>query len=95
MAEIELVIKIPEGLKNDFVFEHWTALSCMAMKNALEKAIPLPKEHGRIGDLSKIYVELNESQIEGTDEYKGLGEAKQIVCNAPTIIEADKEGDCE
>jgi hypothetical protein len=49
----------------------------------------LPKGHGRLGDLSEIYVKLNEAQVEGTDEYKGLGEAKQIVCNASTIIEAD------
>ena len=52
---------------------------------------PLPKGHGRLGDLSKIYDRLNDAQIEGTVEYKGLGEAKQIICDAPTIIEADKE----
>ena len=40
MADIELVIKIPEGLKKDFELEQWTALSCMEMKNALEKATP-------------------------------------------------------
>ena len=44
-----------------------------------------------MGDLGKIYVELNEAQIEGTEEYKGLGKAKQIVCASQTIIEADKE----
>ena len=53
----------------------------------------LPKGHGRIGDLSKIYDRLNDAQIEGTVEYKGLGEAKQIICDAPTIIEADKESE--
>ena len=41
MADIQLVIKIPEGLKNDFESEQWTALSCIEMKNALEKATPL------------------------------------------------------
>lgn len=35
MADIELVIKIPEGLKKDFESEQWTALSCMEMKDAL------------------------------------------------------------
>ena len=54
---------------------------------------PLPKGHGRLGDLSKIYDRLNDAQIEGTVEYKGLGEAKQIICDAPTIIEADKESE--
>jgi hypothetical protein len=42
MADIKLVIEIPEGLKKDFELEQWTALSCMEMKNALEKATPLP-----------------------------------------------------
>ena len=31
------------------------------------------------------------SHIEGTEEYKGLGEAKQMICDAPTIIEAESE----
>ena len=87
---IELVIKIPEGLKKDFELEQWTALSCMIMKNALMNSTPLPKGHGRLGDLSKVYDKLNEVQIERTEEYKGLGEAKQIICDTPTIIEADK-----
>ena len=63
------------------------------MARALRLGIPLPKGHGRIGDLSKIYDRLNDAQIEGTVEYKGLGEAKQIICDAPTIIEADKESE--
>ena len=58
---------------------------------AIYYGTPLPKGHGRLGDLSKIYVELNEAQIEGTEEYKGLGEAKQMICDAPTIIKADIE----
>lgn len=32
MSDVELVIKIPEGLKKDFETEQWTALSCMEMK---------------------------------------------------------------
>lgn len=58
MADIELVIKIPEGLKNDFESEQWTALSCMEMKNALEKATQLPKGHGRIADIDKVLEEM-------------------------------------
>lgn len=50
----------------------------------------LPKGHGRLGDLSRLYVELNEAQIEGTEEYRGLGKAKQIVCDATTIIPSDE-----
>ena len=50
MANIELVIKIPEGLKKDFELEQWTALSCMEMKDALMNGTPLPKGHGRLID---------------------------------------------
>ena len=55
MAVIELVIKIHEGLKSDFESEQWTALSCMEMKDALEKATPLPKGHGRLIDADKVH----------------------------------------
>lgn len=48
MADIELLIKIPEGLKKDFELEQWTALSCMEMKDALMNGTPLPKRHGKL-----------------------------------------------
>jgi len=85
---MQIVIDIPE--------EEWIRwivdgeIDAIVLRDSLIKGTPLPKGHGRIGDLSKIYVELNETQIEGTEGYKGLGEAKQIVCDAQTIIEADK-----
>ena len=60
------------------------------LRVALKNGTPLPK-HGRLGDLSKIYVALNDAQIEGTPEYKGIGVAKQMICDAPTIIEAESE----
>ena len=63
MADIELVIKIPEGLKKDFELEQWTALSCMEMKNALINSTPLPKGHGKLIDadaLDKIIAEIEE-----------------------------------
>lgn len=48
MADIELLIKIPEGLKKDFELEQWTALSCMEMKDALMKGTLLPKRYGKL-----------------------------------------------
>lgn len=83
MADIELVIKIPEGLKKDFESEQWTALSCMEMKDALEKATPLPKGHGRLKDIDKII-------SDGTS--KGFCNWYDEMKYAPTIIHraADK-----
>ena len=51
---------------------------------AVKEGIPLPK-------LGKIYVELNEAQIEGAPEYKGIGVAKQMICDVKTIVEAKNE----
>jgi len=102
MSDIELVIRIDEKLYKDIYSDAEIMIYggmrggktlLATLLRAIRNGTPLPKGHGRLGDLSKIYVELNEAQIEGTEGYKGLGEAKQIVCNALTIIEADKEGE--
>lgn len=89
MADIELVIKIPEGLKNDFESEQWTALSCMEMKDALEKATPLPKGHGRLIDADR----LTRAEIMHLWYHLPNGDIacpKVDIDHAPTIIEADK-----
>lgn len=36
-------------------------------------------------DRNILLEELNETQIEGDEYYKGLGRAKQIVCDQPTV----------
>lgn len=90
MADIELVIKIPDEEYKKISNSNPSYADDFSIYYAIKNGTPLPKGHGRLGDLGKIYVKLNEAQIEGTPEYKGLGEAKQIVCNAKTIIEADK-----
>ena len=107
MADIEVVIKIPEGLKNDFESEQWTALSCMEMKKALENGIPLPKGHGRLIDADRTLATAwtnfykHEDEWEKKDnDYLPIGRlydqngfecCQQTIVNAPTIIEADKE----
>ena len=101
MADIELVIKIPEGLKNDFESEQWTALSCMEMKDALEKATQLPKGHGRIGDLSELetrignFIEHYNNLLKETNP-EALVYMNHIldgIIDTDTIIEADKESE--
>lgn len=79
MADIELVIKIPEELISEIDDENYqskiswfdTTLYC-----AIKNGTPLPKGHGRLidGDALKDRMKIG---------YK-------IVENAPTIIEADK-----
>lgn len=86
---MQIVIDIPKE-DWEFIKESDGCRWSRAIIEGVINGIPLPKGHGRLGDLGKIYVELNEVQIEGTEEYKGLGKAKQIVCAAKTMIEADK-----
>lgn len=90
MADIELVIKISEGLKKDFELEQWTALSCMEMKDALMNGTPLPKGHGRLIDADKIVAEATERmKYPANHEYMECVIAHMKL--AKTIIDADKE----
>ena len=52
MADEELVIRIPEGLRKDFEQEQWTALTCMEMKDALLNGTPIP-DNATNGDVIK------------------------------------------
>lgn len=99
MADIEMVIKIPETLKRiakeeDYkAFSHpiWLAILMECIWNGTE----LPKGHGRLGDLDKIKKEMQNyyDDCATTSEYTRLGfeTAIAVVEDAPTIIEADKE----
>ncbi len=103
MADIELVIKIPEELKNEFESEKWTALSCMEMKDALMNGTPLPKGHGDLIDRSKIYKAIPAEEdnctgmgmtFEEMDAYNdGIDVMYALVKGARPIIEADTEGE--
>lgn len=90
MDEIELVVKIPE---EDYL--RFSKLSEKEKVNELtyyEKIIaygaPLPKGHGRIGDLTKLYNEID-ARNKGKDKGKYTG-ILALVGFADTIIEADK-----
>ena len=88
MADIDLVVKIPEGLKKDFEAEQWTALTCMEMKDALMNGTPLPKGHGDLIDRDKIeYLKAIHDLKWGKITAKEC--ATKIRYSAPTIIEAD------
>ena len=95
MAFIEVVIKIPEEaykacLKLKGELDEDNSILGICLINSVANGTLLPKGHGDIGDIGKLYFKLNDTQIEGTEGYKGLGEAKQIINEAPIIIEADK-----
>lgn len=85
MADIELVIKIPEE-----TYEYWKN-SCYSHKYVFAEAIKngtqLPKGHGRLIDADALEYWKNNRP----DEINYHFVPKYELDNAPTIIEADKE----
>ena len=84
MSDIELVIKIPEEL-----YEAYKGRPPMLgdagmdmIVQAIAKGTPLPKGHGRLGDLDKLYKKFI--------SIEPLYRTKEWIAEAPTIIEADK-----
>lgn len=90
---MQVVIDIDETcwdwLRNGFPDEDDGEYAIKAIANG----IPLPKGHGRLIDAGEYIDVLNNAQIEGLNTYKGLGRAKELLIDAPTIIEADKENE--
>ncbi len=86
MTDIELVVKIPEEayklLKNEGV--DW--LGADHILNAVANGTPLPKGHGRIGDLDALRDEVSSW---GMNDYEP-SDFTDAIDQADTIIEADK-----
>ena len=88
MADIELVIKIPEEIRlaliNDIkLSQDQKFISDSYISRAIINGIPLPKGHGRLIDADSIHMPFDICNGE---------EAIDYIYDAPTIIEADKEG---
>ena len=81
MADIELVIKIPEEeyniIKNSKRPMTWA-------EHLIANGVPLPKGHGDLKDMDDIY-----EALEGWNDDTGWI-VDAIDCQSPTIIEADK-----
>lgn len=101
MADIELVIKIPEevyekalaikGTDEELCFE-----DRLQLEIGLENGTPLPKGHGRLidadvldRDLENAQVNLEDALSEAFDD--GLTWASEVVSKSPPIIKADRE----
>ena len=84
MANIELVIKIPEEVKNRLCFGVTYPKDIQVVCEALNNGTPLPKGHGELKDIDKIVNDgISKGFCDWYDEMK----------YAPTIIEADKESE--
>lgn len=115
MADIELVIKVPEevyeeiknGMDIELHFGDHIVVKDEWASERIRNGTPLPKGHGRLGDLDNIWSKLKE--IEGYYQAEflkksnmihesamngrlyGFTTSKFIVQDTPTIIEADEE----
>lgn len=98
MEEIEVVIKIPKILYAQIQSDaeimiysgmrSWKGILATLLRS-VRNGTPLPKGHGRIGDLTKLYNEID-ARNKGKDKGKYTG-ILALVGFADTIIEADKE----
>ena len=81
---MKLVIDIPEDvLKRTVFYREFRELNdCITTIKALEKAIPLPKGHGRLIDADDIAL-IDEQFYAPSDYYV----AESAINDAPTIIE--------
>ena len=93
MADIELVIKIPEEVKQTFdnaknedLYGNYYDRNSLIGK-AIQNGIPLPKGHGRLIDADELFLDIQ------TDEQMRLGEhlawVRERIEDAPTVIKAD------
>ncbi len=92
---MQLVIDIDEDTyaecKGDVYFPDTGGVLFDVVRNGT----PLPKGHGRLGDLDKIKKEMQNyhDDCAKTSKYTRLGfeTAVEVVNDAPTIVEADSE----
>lgn len=101
MADVELVIKIPEEVKNRLCFGVTYSKDIQVVCEALNDGTPLPKGHGRLIDADefKNYCQTgleNVKPLFKTEKYCKLAIdiTQGIIADVDemeTIIEADKE----
>jgi hypothetical protein len=86
---MKIVIDIPDYNLNDI---QNGSIACGRILKAVKNGTPLPKGHGRLGDLDALDV-----TTIITDDYSGNEMLdvvlKEDIDNAPTIIEADREAE--
>lgn len=97
MADIELVIKMPEEIYK-YVRGELAESEChydynLTSWNVIHNGTPLPKWHGRLIDADWVLNKMSTTDAQPTtpNEHYAWDFAKTLFRNAPTIIEADKE----
>lgn len=95
---MKVIVDIPNWLYNA-IMEHKEPHYSKSLGEAVRDGTPLPKGHGKLGDLDSIMNDINDSINEMTnigisvDGQYLWAKLNDVVDNAPVIIEADKEGE--
>lgn len=80
---MKIIIDIPKEMYSDIKDNSRFMLDyCDIVAEAIANGTPLPKGHGRLGDLDKLYKKFI--------SIEPLYRTKEWIAEAPTIIEADK-----
>lgn len=95
MADVELVIKIPEKVYKSISDNNYCGIINSDVYNAIANGTPLPKGHGRLIDgdaldetVYRLNFETEESWEITRSEHKLID---SVLYEMPTIIEADEE----
>lgn len=93
MADIELVIKIPEEIyKASQILDVKHEDTVQIPLEVIANGTPLPKRHGRLIDADAFHKVVEEIPIKDTDKwFNWMQKTCNRLADAPTIIEADKE----
>ena len=89
MADIELVIKMAQESYSNIKIGCTQRVSNGEMIEAIKNGTPLPKGHGKIGDLDVLREEVSSW---GMNDYEP-SDFIDVIDQADTIIEADKESE--
>ena len=100
MADIELVIKIPEEIRKSIFDGVYCGIADKRVFDAIKNGTPLPKGHGRMGDLDALEKEIvngikagnYEEGYETFAHINDMDDCVECIKYADTIIEAT-EGD--
>lgn len=88
MADIELVIKIPDYIVESVKNSNICPYEKFKIYDAIKNGTPLPKRHGRLIDADKFNTVL--FQYKEDTFCNGMQMMLERIDNAPTIIGADK-----
>lgn len=97
METVEVVIKIPKKVLERIqrvANGSWGRMNLDALELAILDGISLPKGHGRLIDVDVATKDINAFQAAFAMYTDNMGKYN-IVCAAPTVIEADKDGDAD